>query len=233
MFFLNFPRWPARKPKFIADFFSYLHWKATRFQEERLDEKFGIETSAAETRYLDDVMSPNREFAVPYEAIQLDVFHDMISSVRRIVGSVSDYHFIDLGSGKGRALVYAAESGFKRCTGVEFSAVLHTVAQTNVEAYRQATQMDCRFCLLCMDAVDFELPDDDIVLFLYNPFGSEVMQPIVARVREFVENSDRDLFLLYRNPTCTDDLRASGLTRLESGESFEIYRALRRSRRTA
>ncbi len=233
MFFLDFPRWPASRPKFIAEFFSYLHWRATKFQEERLDRKFGIETSAAESRYLEDVASPNREFAVPYEAIQLDVFHDMIVSIRRAPGNLRDYHFIDLGSGKGRALIYAAESGFGCCTGVEFSAALHAVAEKNIEAYRQATQSACRFSLHCTDAIDFELPDDDIVLFLYNPFGSEVMRPIVGRVREFVEKTDRDLILLYRNPTCADDFRASGLTRLESGSSFEIYRTERLSRHDA
>jgi SAM-dependent methyltransferase len=228
MVFLNFPRWPGRRPKFIAELFSHLHWKMTGMQERRLDRKFGIETAAAETGYLSDVPSPNRDFAVPYEAIQLDKFHDMISAVRRLVGRISKYHFVDLGSGKARALIYAAESGFCHCTGVEFSAELHAVAEKNVEAYRQATKSTCRFSLHCMDAVDFEFPDNDMVLFMYNPFSSEVMQPVAARLRDFVEKSDRDLFLLYRNPTCSDDFRALGLTRLESNESFQIYRANRR-----
>ena len=227
MFFLNFPRWPGNRPKFIAELSSYLHWKATVAQEKRLDEKFGIETSVPETKYLDDVASANREFAVPYEPIQLDVFHDMASAVKRMLGKAPDYHFIDLGSGKGRALIYAAESGFDRCTGVEFSPALHAVAQKNIEAYRRATGSDCRFALHCMDAVDFEYPDDDIVLFMYNPFGSEVMRQVVGRLKELVETSAKDLFLLYRNPTCSDDFRASGLTRLETGKSFQIYRAMR------
>jgi SAM-dependent methyltransferase len=227
MFFLNFPRWPGHRPKFIADLLSHLHWNATIAQERRLDEKFGIETSLPETKYLDDVASANREFAVPYEPIQLDVFHDMTSSVARMLGKSFDYHFIDLGSGKARALIYAAEAGFQRCTGVEFSPVLHAVAQRNIEAYQKMTNSDCRFSLHCMDAVDFEFPDEDIILFMYNPFSSEVMRPVIGKLRTFIEKSDRDLLLLYRNPTCSDDFRESRLTRLESGKSFQIYRAVR------
>jgi methylase of polypeptide subunit release factors len=43
-----------------------------------------------------------------------------------------DFTFIDLGSGKGRALVLALSYPFRRVVGVEFALELHRVAEANL-----------------------------------------------------------------------------------------------------
>jgi predicted RNA methylase len=41
--------------------------------------------------------------------------------------------FVDIGSGKGRALIIAAEYAFKRIIGVEYSPSLATICRRNLE----------------------------------------------------------------------------------------------------
>jgi SAM-dependent methyltransferase len=227
MRFINAPRWPWRRPKFLVDFFGYAHWRTTQFQEKRLEKKFSIETSIPESDYLSDVQSENKAFAVPYEAIQIDVFNEMLSCAAELLEPISSWHFVDMGSGKGRALIYAAEAGFRRCTGIEFSQSLHEIAKQNIQSYRTLGNRQCQFSLHCMDAVDFTLPDEDIVLFMYNPFSWEVMEPVLENIEFFCANTDKDLIIMYRNPTCSDEFEHHGLLIEKSQRSFQIFRPKR------
>jgi hypothetical protein len=52
-------------------------------------------------------------------------------------GTLQDFTFIDLGSGKGRALLMASAYPFKRIIGVEFMPELHRVAQENIRKYTE------------------------------------------------------------------------------------------------
>ena len=47
-----------------------------------------------------------------------------------------NYTFVDLGSGKGRALLVASEFPFREVVGVEFARELHEIACKNVRSYR-------------------------------------------------------------------------------------------------
>jgi hypothetical protein len=52
------------------------------------------------------------------------------------IPDVSGYTFIDMGSGKGRMLLLAAEPPFRRIIGVEFASDLDALARSNVKTYR-------------------------------------------------------------------------------------------------
>ena len=56
------------------------------------------------------------------------------------VGDFRDFIFIDLGSGKGRALLMASDYPFRRIVGVELLPQLHRAAQDNLTKYRSETQ---------------------------------------------------------------------------------------------
>lgn len=71
--------------------------KYRQYSDNSIDRKFDIDTSWVESSYLNDVCSPNTEYAEKYESIKWRVFRDMINtaSIKH-----DDYVFIDLGSGK-------------------------------------------------------------------------------------------------------------------------------------
>ena len=131
------------------------------------------------------VASKHARWGVHYGPSREDIFRQAIESlpVHR-----SDYAFIDLGAGKGEALQMAAEYGFGKVIGVEYSEAL--AAET------RARGVEC----VCADATDFALPHEPTVLYLYNPFQGKVMDHVVRNIEQSLRVAPRDLWVVYVNP---------------------------------
>jgi SAM-dependent methyltransferase len=71
-----------------------------------------------------------------YSAIAPSVFHEACRRWREtlpdVSGRIEAYNFVDVGAGKGRALLLASELPFRKIIGVELSAELSSMAQNNV-----------------------------------------------------------------------------------------------------
>ena len=63
-----------------------------------------------------------------YEAVSPEHFEEMMRVLPR---DLSDFLFIDYGSGRGRALLLASHYPFKEIIGIEFSQRLHRDAELN------------------------------------------------------------------------------------------------------
>lgn len=135
------------------------------------------------------------------------------------------YTFIDIGCGKGRTLILAHEYGFRRVIGVDFGEELIDAAKKNLSIVG-ATNSEAHFG----DGAAYELPDDDMVLYLYNPFGPDVMERMVERMREKTRG---ELILIYGAPQaeCEAQFEASGFLRLASKvpecKYFHVWRETR------
>jgi SAM-dependent methyltransferase len=112
---------------------------------------------------------------------------------------LSDYTFVDLGCGKGRALIVALELSFARVIGVDISPSLVAIARRNLQRVRPAAVEQGDAMAVCADARAYELPAEDTVLFLYNPFPRHVMQELVERLVRSLEQTPRDLIVIYVN----------------------------------
>jgi hypothetical protein len=115
-------------------------------------------------------------------------------------GDLSDFVFIDFGSGKGRTLVYASNFNFKRIIGVEFTRELHDVAVRNFASLRSPTQRCFDLTSVCADAATFNLPEDNCVLYFFHPFRAEVMARVLAHIEDSYRRHPRKLILLYYHP---------------------------------
>ena len=104
--------------------------------------------------------------------------------------------FVDLGCGKGRALFGASEAGFRRVFGVEFVPEFCVVARSNMRKLN-ATNIE----ILNGDATLFEFPSDLKFLYLFNPFGKEVMRKVCYNLKNKVKGS---YFIGYDFPQCRD-----------------------------
>ena len=79
--------------------------------------------------------------------------------------------------GTGRAILAASRFAFRKIVGVEYSEQLNQVARENVSRF-PAGEMQCReIAIVCHDAASFPLPERPPILFLYSPFGKQVMTP--------------------------------------------------------
>lgn len=168
-----------------------------QYLDRRFDRKHHVDTAGI-TQLADLTCdSGNKEHGVWYEPTPLRTLKCVFSS---LPADVSDLTFIDFGSGKGRTLLYASNYNFRRIIGVEFAKELHTVAEANIRTYRSAAQKCSAITSLCMDAVKFSLPEENIVLYFFHPFREEVMRHVLDNVEQSYRRSPRKIVLLYYHP---------------------------------
>ncbi|HEX4406239.1 MAG TPA: class I SAM-dependent methyltransferase [Polyangia bacterium] len=113
---------------------------------------------------------------------------------------LSNATFIDLGCGKGRPLLLAAERPFREVVGVELSSELAAVAQSNAAVMRARRSGCPPIRVVVGDAASHPLPSGDVVLFLYNPFGAPVVAAVVDAVERAVAIERRAVYVIGYNP---------------------------------
>ncbi len=118
----------------------------------------------------------------------------------RLGVSVERFTFVDLGSGKGRAILLASALPFKRIVGVEISEELTSIARRNLRCARAHARRCRDIELVCMDAADYVLPEEPVVLYLYNPFERSVMAQVVGNVSASFRSHPRRIVVLYFIP---------------------------------
>jgi len=130
-----------------------------------------------------------------YQPTDPQIFREMMEQVR---ADLSQYTFIDLGSGKGRALLLAREYPFARYVGMELLPELHAVAQQNVR--RMAAEEQGRFELQCGDAREFGFPAGPIFLYLFDPFPAPILAVVMENLERSLQESPRPAYVGYQNP---------------------------------
>lgn len=161
-----------------------------------------------------------------YQPIEPEQFHQMIGGLNL---NYNDYTFIDLGSGKGRALLLASDYDFRRIIGVEILPELHAIAQRNFAAYSDPTQRCRNLQSWCGDAREFVFPDEPLLIYLFNPF----FEPVLAQVLENLERSlavqPRPVVLLYANPLFEHLVSSREfLSKVSGTHQYSVYRSLAR-----
>ena len=157
--------------------------------DRQFDRRHGVETADPAPLARFSVLDGNfdrRHDRRRYEAVPLITFRRMMS---RLPADVSDYVFVDFGSGKGRALLLACQYGFKRVIGIEFATELHGIAERNIEAYRRRYTRHPPIELINQNAVCYSIPDDKCVFYFFNPFGDQVLAEVVSNIEELLPSS--------------------------------------------
>ena len=119
---------------------------------------------------------------------------------------------MDVGAGKGRALLLAAELPFRKVIGVELSEELAGIAQGNVERWSRASRTNAKKVRVVLgDATKFRWPRTPLLVYLYNPFACSLIAQIAERLAVVAASASGLVDLLYVNPTCADTLTSQGL----------------------
>ncbi len=116
------------------------------------------------------------------------------------IKNYSDYTFIDIGSGKGRVLFVAAEQPFHKVQGVEFATSLHEEALANIQRYNHRGQRCSNIESINANAAEFEFPNENLVIYLFNPFGPEIMNPMLANLERSIAQHPRHVIILMLWP---------------------------------
>jgi len=179
---------------------------AERSRERALDRELGIETAGSLTRGQLEAEWSDPKAATGYQAVPREIFNEMIASLPIDPAS---FCFIDIGSGKGRALALAAKRGFPLVIGVELSPNLHRIAERNFA--RIGGSLGASIRTLNLDARDFAFPGTPSVVYLFNPFEDEaITRDVVGNIERAHRASGRPVFLLYHWPVHEAILREQG-----------------------
>jgi hypothetical protein len=110
------------------------------------------------------------------------------------------FTFLDLGSGKGRALLVASHFPFRRILGVELSLQLSTIAAANIASFSPAWQQCRHIETYTGDATAIDYPTGPVVLYLYNPFLGPVLKRCLRNLTRSLADEPREVHLIYINP---------------------------------
>ncbi len=188
--------------------------RRARYGDLDFDFENSVDTTRSNTRFFPQFIATVT--GSPYFASEPWLFDEMIQALPIDFGK---FTFVDLGSGKGRALLMAARHPFRKIIGVEFMPDLHVTACQNVAG---RSQIECRQ----MDARDFEFPAGPLVVYLFNPFPEPVFAAVLERLECSWRDSPRPVYVAYRSPEFENLLADSKwLERVIGNEQWAIYRA--------
>ena len=165
------------------------------------------------------IESETKERGVFYQAVFPNRFRQWIDSLHI---DASDFLFVDIGSGKGRALFLAQDMGFRRVIGVEFASELVETCRKNIEIREAECVYRSPVSVVHTDALRYLLPNEPTVLFINNPFDQEVMGKFVERVRQSLLRTPRPLKIVYGNPLW-DRVIMSGIPDLRRVAQTELF----------
>jgi SAM-dependent methyltransferase len=151
----------------------------------------------------------------PYQPTEPSAFAEMLNMLDV---DFCRFTFIDIGSGKGRTLLMAAEFGFKSVIGVELLPELHDVALRNI-----AGNGNSNITSVCVDGRDFPFPPEPLVVYLFNPLPEPALMQMMENLQTSMGHHPRDVKVIYHNPTCEHIIAQAPFKKLYSTYQYAIY----------
>jgi SAM-dependent methyltransferase len=194
-----------------------------RYGDIDYDWDFRVDTTSATVGWRDRLLGM---FHSPYQPTEPALFREMLASLKQSNPKVDfrEFTFIDIGSGKGRVLLMAADYPFKRILGIELLPELHRVAKENLAKYQSDSQQ-C-FAIDCIqgDASEFIFRAEPTVLYLFNPLPESGLAKMISNLEQSLRQHTRPVFVLYHNPLLERVLTQSGaLKKIAGTHQYSIF----------
>jgi SAM-dependent methyltransferase len=109
--------------------------------------------------------------------------------------------FLDVGAGKGRAMLLASQFPFLRVEGVELNADLARIASANIALWQQDNTAEALapLTLYHADATTHPLPTEPILAFLFHPFELPILRRFLKHIESSLATHPHPFDLLYAN----------------------------------
>jgi SAM-dependent methyltransferase len=182
---------------------------------DAFDRRYGTDTAGILPFWRIPPDLSGRRFAVRYQPSDELWLTEPLRALKEDWGY---FTFVDVGAGKGKAIIVAASFGFKSLIGIEFVPALAKIAKANLE----------KVCIknaevVCMDAAAYRFPQANLVVFFYNPFSDEMMRRVIANLRE---DAIGRVYVIYANAKHEGVLLESGfLDYVCSRPNVSLWRA--------
>lgn len=194
-----------------------------RYGDIEFDWDYRVDTTGATVGWRDRLLG---HFHSPYQPSEPALFREMIDSLTLASTNFDfrEFTFIDIGSGKGRALLMAANYPFRRILGIELLPELHRVAQENVGRYKSDSQQCFAIDCFLGDASDFAFPPEPTVLYLFNPLPESGLARVIGSLEQSLREHPRPMVVLYHHPLLEHVLTRNGaLKKIAGTPSYSIF----------
>ncbi|MGA9812715.1 MAG: class I SAM-dependent methyltransferase [Terriglobales bacterium] len=191
-----------------------------RYGDAEYDWDHRVNTTSATIGWRERLLG---QFHSGYQPTEPALFTEMMSSLNI---NFQEFTFIDLGSGKGRVLLMAADYPFHRIVGVELFPALHRVAQQNLDAYASDSQRCFVMETVCEDAREFVFPEEPTLLYLFNSLPEAALIEVMTNLNDSLHQCPREVYLLYHNPLLEPVLaNYPAFTKIGGTHQYSLFRA--------
>ena len=167
-------------------------------RDRSFDRKYGTDTSrVAKLRNL-KISAPSRPWGRNYQASTIVAF----TRAMKRIEAPDTRTLVDLGAGKGRVMMLAAELGVPEIHGAEFSPELCDILEENLRKFREKNPVEARFHIARCDAAEYEIPPEADLFYLFNPFDEPVLERVLDNIESSVKRHPRTIDLIYLYPRC-------------------------------
>jgi SAM-dependent methyltransferase len=192
--------------------------KRRRYGDAEYDWQLRVDTTSATVGWRERLIGA---FHSDYQPIEPEIFREILS---RLVIDFSQFTFVDIGSGKGRALLLAREFGFKRIVGVELLAELNEIARANIRKLVGIDSSAEDIESICGDATTFGFPDGPLVVYLFNPLPRAETKTVITNLIASIRRKPRPVYVTYANPVCEAEVfAASQFRKIASTQQYAIF----------
>lgn len=138
-----------------------------------------------------ELLTPSNLHNTAYYAISPSA---LTAALQLLPEPTSGFTFLDIGCGKGRALLVASQFDFPQILGIEISPDLCRIAKSNAHS-------DPRIEIRQQDAATLTFPATPLVVFLYHPFLASVLRRVLKNLERHHRVNPHPSYLLYANCT--------------------------------
>jgi len=200
---------PTRKPKKVAT-----ATPAPQPPQHPFDQIHGVETSGLIAAGNLITGHPNDSHVTAYYGVAPSILRTLVDLWRATNPPypIEHYTFIDIGAGKGRAMLVASQLLFHQVIGIELNPTLADIAQLNLDHWLAIHSSDTTAApiapirLFEQDVLTFDFPRTPTLAFLFHPFEAPVLKAFLRHIEgRFARRLDTPLpafDILYVNAEC-------------------------------
>lgn len=155
------------------------------------ERRYGIDTLALTKLDGLTIVAGQPDEGIFYEGSRVMPLRGLLRALRDAPPIEPEGALVDLGCGKGKVLLVAAECGVAKIRGVEFARELCQIARANWEKLRVKTGSTSEVEVIDADAGAYPIRPDETTFFLFNPFGAEVLARVLANIAHSVRRHPR------------------------------------------
>jgi 16S rRNA G966 N2-methylase RsmD len=128
-----------------------------------------------------------------------------LTNLLKDIGITESDSIIDIGAGKGSAMLAMSNFPFAMVDGVELSEHLANIARRNFGKLKMGK---CH--VYTGDAVTFQHYCHYNMFYLYNPFPCEIMARVLDNICRSTKDSNREILIIYNTPKCHKVIDSQG-----------------------